>query len=71
MRPVPVFLTGARQMRRRRWTRAQIIAEIIDLHEAGEPLTVANMRRLGYGGMVAAAYRQQSLGSWPAAHVDS
>ena len=54
-------------MARRRWTAAQIIAEIRDLYTAGEPLTVANMRRLGYGGMVAAAYRQPSLGSWRAA----
>ena len=54
-------------MARRRWTAAQIIAEIRDLHTVGEPLTVANMRRLGYGGMVAAAYRQPSLGSWRAA----
>ena len=54
-------------MARRRWPPEQVIAEIRDLYATGEPLTVANMRRLGYGGMVAAAYREPRLGSWRAA----
>lgn len=52
---------------RRRWTRQAIIQEIHDLHAAGESLRTRNMRRLGYGGMLAAAYRDPSLGSWRAA----
>ncbi len=51
----------------RRWTRQAIIQEIHDLHGAGESLKTSNIRRLGYGGMLAAAYRDSSLGSWPAA----
>ena len=54
-------------MARRRWLPEQIIAEIRDLHAAGERLTAQNMRRLGYGGMVAATYREPTLGSWVAA----
>jgi len=52
---------------RRRWAREAIIQEIHDLHAAGESLKTRNMRRLGYGGMLAAAYRDRSLGSWQAA----
>ncbi len=52
---------------RRRWTRQAIIQEIHDLHAAGESLRTRNVRRLGYGGMLAAAYRNPSLGSWRAA----
>jgi len=52
---------------RRRWTRQAIIQEIHDLHAAGESLKTRNIRRLGYGGMLAAAYRDPSLGSWRAA----
>ena len=51
----------------RRWTRQAIIQEIHDLHAAGESLKTINIRRLGYGGMLAAAYRDPSLGSWRAA----
>jgi len=51
----------------RRWTRQAIIQEIHDLHAAGESLKTRNMRRLGYGGMLAAAYRNPNLGSWRAA----
>jgi len=51
----------------RRWTRDAIIQEIRDLHAAGESLRTRNVRRLGYGGMLAAAYRNSSLGSWRAA----
>ena len=51
----------------RRWTREAIIQEIHDLHAAGESLQTRTMRRLGYGGMLAAAYRDPSLGSWRAA----
>lgn len=51
----------------RRWTSQAIIQEIHDLHAAGESLKTRNMQRLGYGGMVAAAYRDPSLGSWRAA----
>jgi len=51
----------------RRWTRDAIIQEIRDLHAAGESLKTRNMHRLGYGGMLAAAYRDSSLGSWRAA----
>ena len=54
-------------MARRRWTRDAIIQEIQDLHAAGESLKTRNMQRLGYGGMLAAAYRDPSLGSWRAA----
>ncbi len=54
-------------MPRRRWTRDAIIEEIHDLHAGGEPLDTRNMRRLGYGGMLAAAYRDPSLSSWGAA----
>ena len=54
-------------MPRHRWTRQAIIQEIRDLHAAGESLTTRNVRRLGYGGMLAAAYRNPSLGSWRAA----
>ncbi len=54
-------------MARRRWTRDAIIEEIQDLHAAGESLKARDMRRLGYGGMLAAAYRDPSLGSWRAA----
>jgi len=48
----------------RRWTRDAIIQEIQDLHAASESLKTRNMQRLGYGGMLAAAYRDPSLGSW-------
>ena len=51
----------------RRWTRQAIIQEIRDLHAADESLKTRNIRRLGYGGMLAAAYRDPSLGSWRAA----
>ena len=51
----------------RRWTQQAIIQEIHDLHAAGESLKTRNIRRLGYGGMLAAAYRDSSLGSWRAA----
>ena len=54
-------------MPRRRWTRPAIIQEIHDLHAAGESLKTRNMQHLGYGGMLAAAYRDRSLGSWRAA----
>ena len=54
-------------MARRKWTRQGIIQELRDLHAAGEALTVRNMRRLGYGGMVAAVYQQDMFGSWRAA----
>ncbi len=54
-------------MPRRRWTYKRIIDEIRDLHAVGEPLDTRNMRRLGYGGMLAAAYRNPGLGSWRAA----
>ena len=54
-------------MARRRWTRDAIIQEIQDLHAAGESLKTRNMQRLGYGGLVAAAYRDPNLGSWRAA----
>jgi len=50
-----------------RWTQEAIIREIHDLHTAGESLKTRNIRRLGYGGMLAAAYRDPSLGSWRAA----
>jgi len=50
-----------------RWTREAIIRETHDLHTAGESLKTRNIRRLGYGGMLAAAYRDPSLGSWRAA----
>ena len=53
-------------MARCKWTRQNIIQELRDLHAAGEALTVSNMRRLGYGGLVAAAYRSEMFGSWPA-----
>jgi len=51
----------------RRWTRQAIIQEIHDLHATGESLKTRNIRRLGYGGMLAATYRDSSLGSWRAA----
>ena len=54
-------------MPHRRWTQEQIIEEIQDLYAAGERLTVRNMQRLGYAGMVAATYRNPNLGSWLAA----
>jgi len=52
---------------RRKWTRERIIQELQDLHAAGEALTVSNMRRLGYGAMVSAAYREDMFGNWRAA----
>jgi len=52
---------------RRQWTTQTIIQEIQDLHAAGESLATTNLRRLGYGGMVAAAYRDDLFGSWRAA----
>ncbi len=54
-------------MPRRQWTAQRIIQEIQDLHAAGESLTTTNLRRLGYGGMVTAAYRDNLFGSWRAA----
>ncbi len=54
-------------MPQHRWTRQAIIQEIHDLHTAGESLQTRNLRQIGYGGMLAAAYRDPSLGSWRAA----
>lgn len=54
-------------MTRRKWTRERIIQELQDLHAVGESLTIANMRRLGYGPMVSAAYHEDMFGSWRAA----
>ncbi len=38
--------------------------EIRDLWEAGESLSTRNLSRLGYSGMVTAAYRPELFGSW-------
>lgn len=38
--------------------------EIRDLWEAGESLSTRNISRLGYSGMVTAAYRPELFGSW-------
>ncbi len=54
-------------MPRRQWTAQRIIQEIQDLHAAGESLTTTNLRHLGYGGMVTAAYHNELFGSWRAA----
>ena len=54
-------------MGRPKWTAQTIIQEIQDLHAAGEPLTTSNLRCLGYGGMLAAAYRDDLFGNWRAA----
>lgn len=48
----------------RRWTRERLLQEIQDLWEAGESLSTRNMSRLGYSGMVTAAYRPELFGSW-------
>jgi len=48
----------------RRWTREAIVEEIRDLWEAGESLSTRNLSRLGYSGMVTAAYRPGLFGSW-------
>jgi len=60
-------LKAEQPVARRKWTRERIIQELQDLHAAGEALTVANMRRLGYGPMVSAAYQEDMFGSWRAA----
>ncbi|MFQ6132312.1 MAG: hypothetical protein ACE5R4_09780 [Armatimonadota bacterium] len=51
----------------RRWTRGDILRTIRRLHREGEELNNSSMRRLGYRGMMEAARREASLGSWAAA----
>ncbi len=49
------------------WDRAKILAKIEELHARGVQLNNANMRRMGYRGMMEAASRPSNFGSWEAA----
>jgi hypothetical protein len=49
------------------WDRAKILEKIRELHAQGVALNNANMRRMGYRGMMEAAARRQNFGSWEAA----
>lgn len=50
-----------------RWTRETILATLRELHGSGEAVSIGNMRRLGYRGMMEAANRPANFGSWAAA----
>ncbi len=50
-----------------RWKKETIIATIRELHRRGERVNNANMRRLGYRGLMEAAARPHNFGSWAAA----
>ncbi len=50
-----------------RWTKQKIIDNIRALTRQGERVNNANMRRLGYRGMMEAASRPGNFGSWAAA----
>ena len=54
-----------------RWTQGKILQEIQDLWEAGESLATRNMSRLGYSGMVTAAYRPELFGGWRNAIIEA
>ncbi len=50
-----------------RWTKDNIIETIRELHDQGKSVNNSNMRRMGYRGMMEAASREKSFGSWAAA----
>lgn len=50
-----------------RWTEEKIIHTIQALHREGKSVNNSNMRRMGFRGMMEAASRESSFGSWAAA----